>query len=261
MKQYLYAYHTIVSFNQPVTHHDILLRCQPLNGTYMRIVQESFILSPGFSVSHGRDAFGNRIVYGSQRDAHTTLAYVSTGVLEMQPYVRRDEGPVPAVYAVPTPLTSLTSEQTAQWQEAHPAAGMPKDAVKLADELCRMVYDMMDYRPCSTTIHTPASEICLLRRGVCQDYAHWMIALCRIHGLPARYVCGFVEGTGETHAWVEVCDGYRWMGWDPTHNCRIEYGYVAIAHGRDASDCAVSRGLYRGMAQEQTQINVILKEL
>ncbi len=261
MKQYLYAYHTIVSFNQPVTNHDILLRCQPRNGGYMRIIQESFILSPGFTVRSGNDAFGNRIVYGSQRDAHSTLAYVSTGVLEMLPYVRRDDGIVPAVYAVPTPLTTLTVEQITRWLEEHPAAEMPKDVAKQADALCHKVYALMEYRPFSTTIHTPASEICVKRQGVCQDYAHWMIALCRVYGIPARYVCGFVEGTGETHAWVEVHDGYRWMGWDPTNDRRIEYGYVAIAHGRDAADCSVSRGLYVGAAQEQTQINVILKEL
>ena len=261
MKQYLYAYHTIVSFNQPVVNHDILLRCQPFSGSYMRIIQEAFILSPGFSVCHGRDAFGNRMVFGCQRDAHTTLAYVSTGILEMQSYERQNEGPVPAVYTVPTPLTSPTAQQTSQWLEQHLAASMPTGVVERAEALCQWVYDRMEYRPFSTTIHTPASEICLRRQGVCQDYAHWMIALCRLCGMPARYVCGFVEGTGETHAWVEVYDGYRWRGWDPTHNIRIEYGYVAIAHGRDAADCSVSRGLYRGTAQEQTQINVILKEL
>ena len=88
-----------------------------------------------------------------------------------------------------------------------------------------------------------------------------MIGFCRRCGIPARYVCGFMEGTGETHAWVEVYDGYSWIGFDPTNDCRIIYGYVKLAHGRDASDCPVSRGIYNGQALQQTQISVTLKEI
>ena len=104
-------------------------------------------------------------------------------------------------------------------------------------------------------------EVYRLKKGVCQDYAHLMIAICRINGIATRYVCGFMEGTGETHAWVEIHDGYSWIGFDPTNNCRISYGYVKIAHGRDAFDGPVNRGVYIGNALQQTQINVTLKEI
>jgi transglutaminase-like putative cysteine protease len=88
-----------------------------------------------------------------------------------------------------------------------------------------------------------------------------MIALCRRQGIPARYVNGFLVGEGETHAWVEIFDGYNWLGFDPTHNCRISDGYVKLAHGRDAHDCSVSRGMYTGQAQQQTTIHVTLHEI
>ena len=78
---------------------------------------------------------------------------------------------------------------------------------------------------------------------------------------PSVYVNGFLVGEGETHAWVEIFDGYNWLGFDPTHNCRISDGYVKLAHGRDARDCSVSRGMYTGQAQQQTTIHVTLHEI
>ena len=88
-----------------------------------------------------------------------------------------------------------------------------------------------------------------------------MIALCRQRGIPARYVNGFLTGEGETHAWVEIFDGYNWLGFDPTHGRCISDGYVKLAHGRDVRDCSVSRGLYTGQAAQQTTIHVTLQEI
>ena len=134
-------------------------------------------------------------------------------------------------------------------------------AIEVAEEICHKVYGMMTYMPFSTNVETTASQVMKTMQGVCQDYAHLMIGFCRRCGIPARYVCGFMEGTGETHAWVEVYDGYSWIGFDPTNDCRIIYGYVKLAHGRAASDCPVSRGIYNGQAVQQTQISVTLKEI
>jgi len=88
-----------------------------------------------------------------------------------------------------------------------------------------------------------------------------MIAFCRANKLPARYVNGFLEGVGQTHAWVEVFDGYSWQGLDPTHDRTRLQGYVKIAHGRDSADCPVSRGMFSGNADQQTLINVTLQEI
>ena len=257
MKRYLYNYQTIVTFSQPVTNHYILLRCQPTTRCYMRVNTEHLIVSPGFNISSDVDAFGNRLVYGGQRDEHTALAYVSTGIVEMSHYVIRTPRGISPFYLIATPLTSLDNAQAAEWEGKHESGDISKDAEEISNE----VYALMNYMPLATTVNTPASEVCRLRRGVCQDYAHLMIAICRLNGIPARYACGFVEGTGKTHAWVEVHDGYSWIGFDPTNNCRISYGYVKIAHGRDASDCPVNRGVYIGNAQQQTLINVTLKEI
>ena len=79
-------------------------------------------------------------------------------------------------------------------------------------------------------METTAAEVLERKEGVCQDFAHLMIALCRQRGIPARYVNGFLVGEGETHAWVEIFDGYNWLGFDPTHNCRISDGFISLQY-------------------------------
>ncbi|MGM9702545.1 MAG: transglutaminase domain-containing protein [Prevotella sp.] len=263
MKRYLYNYQTVVTFSQPIANHYLLLRCQPMSGTYMRIDEEHLIVSPGYRVCRGIDAFGNRLVYGGQREEHTTLAYVSTGIVEMSQYVSRTDRGISPMYLVDTPLTMLDLGQAAAWLETSRGLFPSKDTgqAEKAMAICHHVYGIMSYMPLTTTVDTPAKEIFNVRRGVCQDYAHLMIALCRLCSIPARYVCGFVEGTGETHAWVEIHDGYSWLGFDPTNDRRITYGYVKLAHGRDASDCPVNRGVYLGNATQQNIVGVTLVEL
>ena len=82
-----------------------------------------------------------------------------------------------------------------------------------------------------------------------------------MNGIGARYVCGFMQGEGVTHAWVEVyCNGY-WLALDPTHNRKIEYGYIKLAQGRDAADCPVNRGVFTGSAIQTTHVEVIVEEV
>ena len=252
MKRYIYNYQTVVGFSQPVTRHAVLLRAQPVQGAYMNVEEEYLLLPPAFHVQSGLDAFGNRLVYGLQQDAHQSLVTVSTGIVSMERYsVPLDAMPL-MVYREPTPLTFLSEEYRLD---------LEGNILAKAWFICHYVYRLMDYVPQVTSLNTPASEIVKTHRGVCQDYAHLMIALCRLHDIPARYVCGFMEGEGETHAWVEVCDGNAWYGFDPTHNVEIACGYVKLAHGRDASDCPVSRGLYMGNALQETEVHVLLKEI
>lgn len=264
MKRYIYNYQTIVTFSESVVNHAVLLRCQPSVGSYMTVDEEHLVISPGFRLTKGVDQLGNRIIYGSQREGHMSLAYVSAGIVSMSPYVIRSERGFNPVYLVQTRMTDIgqdTLDADATGMGTATCAPELGHAIDVAEEICHKVYGMMTYMPFSTNVETTASQVMKTMQGVCQDYAHLMIGYCRRRGIPARYVCGFMEGTGETHAWVEVYDGYSWIGFDPTNDCRIIYGYVKLAHGRDASDCPVSRGLYAGQALQQTQISVTLKEI
>lgn len=122
-----------------------------------------------------------------------------------------------------------------------------------AAALCETVYRSIDYEWGTTGVRTTASEALAGGRGVCQDYAHIMLSICRALGLPARYVSGHLAGEGGSHAWVEVLQPHPfrrgvWIaeGWDPTHNRRTDADYLVVAVGRDYSDVAPLSGTYDG---------------
>jgi transglutaminase-like putative cysteine protease len=110
----------------------------------------------------------------------------------------------------------------------------------------------MAYRHDVTSIRTTAAQALALGAGVCQDYAHVALAICRQAGLAARYVSGHLLGDGGSHAWIEVMvdDPDRSAGsvavaLDPTHNCHAGLNYLTIATGRDYHDVAPTSGSYQ----------------
>src|SRR3974390_153865 len=100
----------------------------------------------------------------------------------------------------------------------------------------RFWHGHLKYVSDSTSVHTHIREVLQDRRGVCQDFAHVMIGLCRAVTIPALYVRGYLatEAASATHAWMEVfIPGIGWRALDPTHNRQTDGQYVKIAVGRD----------------------------
>jgi transglutaminase-like putative cysteine protease len=129
------------------------------------------------------------------------------------------------------------------------ASGAP--SLDLAGQISRRVHQHLSYGSGVTTIATTAAEAWAGTVGVCQDYAHCMLALCRLCGLPARYVSGHLLGDGGTHAWVEVLiphpqdhETLRPVPFDPTHDRRPGLRYVTVAVGRDYSDVPPTSGTF-----------------
>jgi transglutaminase-like putative cysteine protease len=125
----------------------------------------------------------------------------------------------------------------------------------LAERICIWSRQSMTYEHGVTGVHTTAAAALAGGKGVCQDYAHVMLALCREAGLPARYVSGHLTGEGGSHAWVEVVvkdQGNQIAArrvaaaFDPTHECRAGRGYFTIAVGRDYADVAPTSGAFEG---------------
>jgi transglutaminase-like putative cysteine protease len=118
----------------------------------------------------------------------------------------------------------------------------------LADTINSWVYAAMSYGAGATTVETTAAEALAIGQGLCQDYAHIMLAMCRCAGLAARYVSGHMLGEGGSHAWVEVLlpdgESYRAVAFDPTNHRRITPSYITIATGRDYRDVAPTAGTY-----------------
>jgi transglutaminase-like putative cysteine protease len=137
------------------------------------------------------------------------------------------------------------------------------DPLTVLRDLNSAIYKTFEYSPTTTRVDSPIDEALSLRKGVCQDYAHIMIALARHLKIPCRYVSGYLyrgEGrfTGEaTHAWVEAyLPDLGWVGFDPTNNTIIDERHVRVAIGRDYADVPPTRGVFRGKAESELTVTV-----
>jgi hypothetical protein len=136
-------------------------------------------------------------------------------------------------------------------------------------DLARVIHDAFDYEAGVTRADSPIDDVLKHGKGVCQDFAHLMIATCRSWGIPARYVSGYLftdRSVGDrsdpdaSHAWVEVfLPSLRWVGFDPTNNTVAGERHVVCAIGRDYSDVPPSRGVYKGEAESQLGVGVSVR--
>lgn len=255
MKHYLYNYQTIIRFSSPVSRHCFRLRCMPCENSCQKLTKRALFLRPSDCVTHDTDTWGNPIQYGNRMDLHDNFVFVSVGEADLASYRLPDREPSPC-FSLPSKLTASTESMK---QIAH--AFSQQSALDQALALSTWVYHHMRYQPGITHLRTTATEALELGQGVCQDYAHILLALCRAAHIPARYVNGFMEGEGATHAWVEIYDQAAWWGIDPTNNRQIEWGYIKLSHGRDAEDCPVNRGVFTGTAIQTAEIRVTVEEI
>jgi len=258
MREYLYSYQSITKFQSCVSSHSWLLRPEPCENTRQTIIKSDVTIFPVSSVSRGKDFFGSTILYGRIGPFHSKFGYISTGIVRIEDSLEKDPSPL-VIYRMPSALTVMSDDMKSFLD----GMTIPTGDFDKATVICNQVHDAMIYTPQSTGVMTSSSQAFMQRKGVCQDYAHIMIALCRELGLYARYVCGLVCGEGETHAWVEVWHDGSWYPFDPTagHVEDDQYGYIKIAHGRDASDCPANRGMFTGVTVQETETKVIVEGL
>ena len=142
------------------------------------------------------------------------------------------------------------------------------DPLGLAHRLSAVVSDAIAYMPGQTGFHTTAAEALEKGEGVCQDHAHALIALARLHDLPARYASGYLHTTADgdaheaAHAWAEISvPGLGWVGFDPANRCCPDERYVRLGSGLDASDAAPIRGIAAGHGIETMDVAVSVEEV
>ena len=199
------------------------------------------------------DRFGNVVV---DVRARWVAAYVE---FEIWAVVDRDGDAQPPTVAGQGRLllapTALTAPDPALRAAAAMLGGPGDRGLPLAERINDWAHGALRYRHGVTGVRTTASEALALGEGVCQDYAHVMLALCRLCGLPARYVSGHLQGEGGSHAWVEVlvpsADGAAFdaVAFDPTSHRRAGPTYLTVAVGRDYGDVAPTYGTYSGAAR------------
>lgn len=260
---YSYSYLTQATFRPAVEWHFFKLRAIPCSNECQQVEEQSLEIWPQSQICTSVDGQGNQLQWGSIDYPHTELRILSEGrVRQVAPYCLH-EAPAP-FYRAETRLTTCSEAMRHFAQSLLPPAAeaLPNDAppaqaiapFALAQAVMHAVHQHVAYTPAHTTTSTTAREVFLGQKGVCQDLAHLMIALCRALGLHARYANGLIAGEGQTHAWVEVSDGHMWLPFDPTHDTQPAWGYIKIAHGRDADDCPNNRGRFYGWTSEQLTV-------
>lgn len=141
----------------------------------------------------------------------------------------------------------------------------PGKSVALATEnFAEYIFKNFKYIKGITSIETTVDDILEHRAGVCQDFAHLMLQLLRMAGIPARYVSGYIcpnksgmRGEGATHAWVDAwIPGYGWAGIDPTNNVWVTNSHVKLSVGRHFKDCTPIKGTFKGPARQTLSVHV-----
>ncbi|MFN8475439.1 MAG: transglutaminase family protein [Anaerolineae bacterium] len=259
---------TIFTYSGAVSERAGEARVRPRDEHGQRCLSFKLSVEPQAPVDELTDDFGNTVHCYSILPAHRRCVIVATSVVETTQQVlipaanphllERHDALAPSRYAFWTPAIEAFARE-------HAGEGSDEDrmlALKYA------IYEHFDYVPGSTDISTTADEVLQGRKGVCQDFAHLLIACCRCIGIPARYVSGYLYDRSNgpydvlaTHAWVEAYSGQGWLGLDPTHRRMVTDHYVRIAIGRDYADAAPVRGFYKGTAKEKMSVTVRIRPL
>ncbi len=251
-------------------------RLRPLTDATQTCHRFELRTDPGAVVHDYQDFYGNSVQYFDITSPHKKLLIEAESEIETVPNAARP--PVPAVPSgdlAADPDRELLAEfltdsnyvpQAVElWREAQDALAAGRytvwaDAIRLG----RHVYQTFKYEPNSTGVGTRATDALKMRTGVCQDFAHVMLGLCRSVGIPARYVSGYffnslrkADDIEASHAWVEVrVPGYGWAAYDPTHDRAADERYVKIATGRDYADIRPVSGTYRGAPTRNMEVEV-----
>jgi transglutaminase-like putative cysteine protease len=165
---------------------------------------------------------------------------------------------LPSTFCMETPAVKLLAAQMGVTRR--------DDPLMLVQELNQRLFDYFKYVPRSTRVDSPIDEAITSGEGVCQDFAHTMIALLRHVRIPARYVSGYLYRSREdhdrstpdaTHAWVDALIPHLgWVGFDPTNNLVAHHRHIRTAVGRDYADVPPTHGIFRGKTDSELYVAV-----
>jgi transglutaminase-like putative cysteine protease len=267
---FAYAGNAHDSFNE--------VRLKPLDDATQVCRSFDLRIDPATQMRDYVDFYGNTVHYFDILAGHSKLVIEAVSEVETTPNAAR-----PPVPVVPQVEGEAERELRAEflvdshyvpldvpvWKEAQDAfQGGRSDVWSDVRRICQHVYRSFAYKPRSTGVATVATDAIALRSGVCQDFAHVALGMCRCSGIPARYVSGYFikvqRRPGEeeaSHAWIEAfVPGYGWAAYDPTHDRAADERYVKVASGRDYGDIRPVSGTYRGGKTRSLEVEVRLRE-
>ena len=202
--------------------------------------------------------FGSRRIYGSIDRPHTDFTIAVSGQVRtgLEIYEEYYDDPFKSgVFRVQSSLTQPGPSIRAFYD----SLSLSGSAYDRALTIRKAVHEAFRYLPGTTAAHEGGETAFTRRQGVCQDYAHVMLSLLRMEGIPARYVTGMLLGEGASHAWVEAQCGSWWYGFDPTNDLLVDDSYIRVSCGRDSADCAIIRGTFLGLTAQVQREQVTVK--
>lgn len=261
MSKLHFDYWMELSFTERVTESHYTIKCLPKDTDMQRISDLEIKISPQTDFQKGEDSFGNQTVYGNILEEHRKFGFQVSGTAEtwLDCGDRAKEEEFTGIYLYPFGLNK--SGQGIQDYFSKIALSPENTAYENAMELMKRLHQDFVYEQGVTNVNTTAEEAWQQGKGVCQDYAHIMIALCHLAKIPARYVTGMMVGEGYSHAWVEILSNGIWYGIDPTNGGIAGGTYIKIGAGRDANDCVINKGIIKGGGMQTQKVVVKVEQL
>lgn len=273
---------TRFAYDAPVRESVMELRMRPAADGAQRVLQFDLQLQPRARVFAYRDHVGNWVHHFDLPRPHTQLVITSHAQVQVDPPPPRpaalDRSAWDTIdgwrdrgehwdFRQPSAFAAWTDALAALAGSMGEASTRAQDPLTTVRETIAFIHRTFEYTPNSTRVDSPIDEALAARRGVCQDFTHIMLALLRRHGLPCRYVSGYiapaaageapVTGAIATHAWVEVLlPGIGWLGVDPTNNLDAGIRHVRVAVGRDYGDVPPTKGTFTGEARSELRVAV-----
>jgi transglutaminase-like putative cysteine protease len=272
-------------YEAPVRESVMELWVQPQQSESQRLTKFALELEPAAQLFSYTDSFRNAVYHFDVPQQHNQLTILSTANVET-----RLPGDIPEAldhsdwdqlasddvrgqyfdflrphgFATPSPrLEAFVAEHGI-------AALAGVDPLTAVRALSRRLCETLDYEAGVTRADSPIDDALNAGRGVCQDFAHVMIAICRGWGIPARYVSGYLftdRSVGDrsdpdaTHAWLDVMlPSLGWVGLDPTNNLSVGERHIIVATGRDYGDVPPSRGVYKGDSESELTVAVSVRQ-
>jgi transglutaminase-like putative cysteine protease len=282
------THETHYDYSPMVDTAEHMVHLRPLTNAHQQLVSHTLEVHPKPEhINRSLDVFGNERAFISLQSPHESLTVVAQSkVLTRTPtpvksdmswedvrerfrYSAGAEFNPAAEFAFASPYVPRHADFTAY---ARPSFAPGRPLLEAAHDLMERIYTDFTYESNATEVNTPAVEALALRKGVCQDFAHIMVACLRMMGLPARYVSGYMLtqpppgqprliGSDASHAWASVYvpdapEGLHWCDFDPTNNRQPGEDYVTLATGRDFSDISPMRGVIHGGASHLLSVAV-----
>jgi transglutaminase-like putative cysteine protease len=279
MNFYSIRHLTRFRYSEPISESIMETRMHPRSDSHQHCLTFSLSVSPRCRVFSYRDHLGNNVQHFDIPNEHNQLVIVAESVVEQQvlPDVPGFLSPdawdalndmidsgdfgemlLPSTFCMETPAVKLLAAQMGVTRR--------DDPLMLVQELNQRLFDYFKYVPRSTRVDSPIDEAITSGEGVCQDFAHTMIALLRHVRIPARYVSGYLYRSREdhdrstpdaTHAWVDALIPHLgWVGFDPTNNLVAHHRHIRTAVGRDYADVPPTHGIFRGKTDSELYVAV-----